>query len=70
MIKSHNIKVVSAGLVVAHDIEAVVLKVNTFDINHIRIRVSLVGLFMPYIRLPVQASLFFMIILAMVVVSL
>lgn len=42
VIKDHDIRTVSVGIVGAHSLEVVVLKVETFRASHIRNRISLV----------------------------
>lgn len=57
VIRLCDIKVVSVGFVVSHDLELVVLRIVTLSVNIIRIRVNLVGMFTPYFRLLMEASL-------------
>lgn len=53
-----------------HSLEKVVLKIGVIRVNHIRIIVSIIGLFGIKFRLPIEASLVSVIVLDRVVVYL
>lgn len=70
MIRGWIIKVVIIKVVAAHSSEVVALWVGTLYINYIRINVNLVDQIRPYIRLPIEANLFSVIVLTLEVVHL
>lgn len=54
-IKGCNIKVSSVGAIVAHNFEALVLRVGTLRVSSISIRSSLVDLFRSHFILSIEA---------------
>lgn len=62
-IRDHIIRVGSVGVVVVLYLEKVVLSIGTLHIIHFSIGVSLVDLFRPRFRVPMEASLGLVIVL-------
>lgn len=69
-IRGHYIRIVLVEAVLGHGLEKVVPRVGTLYISLISIRVNLLGQFMLYLRLSMEASLVILIILARFMVSL
>lgn len=66
-IKGYVINIVSVDVLVAHDLKAEVLRVDTIFISRLCTRVSLVGQFKMHFRLPMEVILVSVTILVKVV---
>lgn len=69
-IRGYDIRVVFLGAVMAHNLELVVFREDILHVCQTNIRFSLVGPFMPYIRLSMESNLVTVIFLSRVLVIL